>query len=71
MGQRERAAGEPSGNPVKVQGSGRGRVLQARLGQATIARPALAEGAHSLRDGALDALPLRIETLVRIGVDYG
>src|SRR4051794_23236324 len=58
---REWSAREPSSNTVEIEGRSRSHVLQARLGQAAIARPAQAEGPHALGQRALYALALRVE----------
>src|SRR5215204_7626127 len=53
-GRGERTLGQPSCKAVKVEGCGGRYVLQARLGQPTVARLAQAERAHALRERALD-----------------
>src|SRR4051794_30008191 len=58
---REWSAREPSGNTVEIEGRSRSDVLQARLGQTAIARPAQAEGPHALGQRALHSLALRVE----------
>src|SRR4051812_36225032 len=58
---REWAAREPSSTTVEIEGRSGRDVLQARLGQAAIARPAQAEGPHALGQRALYALALRVE----------
>src|SRR5215210_3849556 len=58
---REWPAREPSGNTVEIEGRSRSDVLQARLGQAAVARPAQAEGPHALSERALHPLALRVE----------
>src|SRR5215210_2413786 len=58
---REWPAREPSGNTVEIEGRSRSDVLQARLGQAAVARPAQAEGPHALSERALPPLALRVE----------
>ena len=65
---RERALGEPRPEPVGVQGRGGGDVLRRGRGQAAVARPAQAEGAHTLRDSALDASALAEEPPARLGL---
>src|SRR5215213_3842868 len=45
---------EPVPETTEVDSGRRRDVLQVNLGQPTIARPAQPEGAHALRDGALD-----------------
>ena len=59
----ERPSGEPRCEAVKVEGRGGCQVLQARLGQAAVACPAQAKGAHGLREGALNTVALRIQAL--------
>src|SRR3954453_10195261 len=58
---REWAACEPSSNTVEVEGRSCRDVLQARLSQAAVARPAQAEGPHTLGQRAFHALALRVE----------
>src|SRR5215203_455438 len=60
-GRGERAVGQPSCEAVKVEGRGGRHILQARLGQPTVAGPAQAERAHALRERTLDPLALSIE----------
>jgi hypothetical protein len=57
----ERTPGEPGCEAVEVERRRSGHVLQARFGQPTVARPAQAEGAHTLRDRALNALTPNVE----------
>src|SRR4029450_437368 len=58
---REGAAREPSGNTVEIGGRSGRDVLQARLGQAAVARSAQAEGPHALGQRAFHPLALRVE----------
>src|SRR3954470_20757420 len=57
-GGREWALDEPRPEPVEVDGGGCGHALQAHFGQPAVAGAAQAEGAHALRDRALDASTL-------------
>src|SRR3954454_23074771 len=52
---------EPVPETTEVDSGRRRDVLQVNLGQPTIARPAQPEGAHALRDGALDPGPSGIK----------
>src|SRR3954451_11786223 len=52
---------EPVPETTEVDSGRRRDVLQVDLGQPTITRPAQPEGAHALRDGALDPGPSGIE----------
>src|SRR5215211_6673398 len=60
-GRGERTLGQPSCEAVKVEGRGGRHVLQARLGQPTVAGLAQAKRAHALRERTLDPLALSIE----------
>src|SRR5215210_7372553 len=60
-GRGERTAGQPSCEAIKVEGRGGRHVLQARLGQPTVACLAQAERAHALRERTLDPLTLGIK----------
>src|SRR3954464_13628753 len=60
-GRSERTLGQPSCEAIEVERRGSRLVLQARLGQPTVARLARAERAHALRERALDPLTLRIK----------
>ncbi len=57
----ERAFGQPSCQTIEVEGCGGRHVLQARLGEPTVARPAQAERAHALGERTLGSLALRIK----------
>src|SRR4051794_8928409 len=65
-GGREWALDEPRPEPVEVDGGGCGHALQAHLGQPAVAGAARAEGAHALRDRALDASTLAVEPPARL-----
>src|SRR5215207_443021 len=58
---REGAAREPSSNTVESEGRSGRDVLQARLGQAAVARSAQTEGPHALGQRTFHALALRVE----------
>src|SRR5215204_3367732 len=60
-GRGERTLGQPSCKAVKVEGRGGRHILQACLGQPTVARLAQAKRAHALRERTLDPLALSIE----------
>src|SRR3954453_271535 len=60
-GRSERTLGQPSCEAIKVEGRGGRHVLQACLGQPTVARLAQAERAHALRERTLDPLTLGIK----------
>src|SRR3954467_4328336 len=60
-GRGERTLGQPSCEAIKVEGRGGRHVLQAGLGQPTVARLAQAERAHALRERTLDPLTLGIK----------
>ena len=51
---------EPGGEALEVDRGRGGHVLQVGPGQPAVAAPAQAEGAHPLRDGALDPGPPRV-----------
>src|SRR3954464_8581001 len=48
---------EPGDQALEMDCSGGGDVLQVGFGQPPVARPAQPEGAHALREGALDPGP--------------
>src|SRR3954451_24937 len=52
-----RGRAEPGGETLDVDRGRGGDVLQVRPGEPAVARPAQPEGAHALRDGALDSGP--------------
>src|SRR3954471_16503484 len=60
-GRSERTLGQPSCEAIKVEGRGGRHVLQACLGQPTVARLAQGERAHALRERTLAPLTLGIK----------
>src|SRR3954452_2738399 len=60
-GRGERPVGQPSCEAVKVEGRGGRHVLQACLGQSTVAGLAQAKRAHALRERTLNPLTLGIK----------
>ena len=65
-GRRGRPPGEPRGGAVEADR--RGHAPQGRPGRALLVRPAQAEGAHALRDGAFDAPAPVAEPMARLGL---
>ena len=70
-GRGERPVGQPSCEAVKVEGRGGRHVLQACLGQPTVAGLAQAERAHALRERTLDPLTLGIEPAAGFALQAG
>src|SRR3954447_17619988 len=70
-GRSERTLGQPSCEAVKVEGRGGRHVLQAGLGQPTVAGLAQAERAHALRERTLDPLTLRIKLTAGLALQAG
>src|SRR3954452_12043354 len=70
-GRSERTLGQPSCEAIKVEGRGSRLVLQACLGQPTVAGLAQTERAHALRERTLDPLALRIKLTAGLTLQAG
>src|SRR5215207_2887688 len=70
-GRGERAVGQPSCEAFKVEGRGGRHVLQACLGQPTVAGLAQAKRAHALRERTTAPLALSIELTAGFALQAG